>query len=87
MNRGSIGMHRGTTGMNQGSTRKVLKCLIPPGRTVNDRRGTGNNQDGTGNNSDGTVAPPEPIQTPAELRQRISRRRWWQSSGIATVHR
>ncbi|KAH3862738.1 hypothetical protein DPMN_025711 [Dreissena polymorpha] len=34
-----------------------------PGRTVNDRRGTGNNRDGT-------VAPPGPIQTLAELRQR-----------------
>ncbi|KAH3874799.1 hypothetical protein DPMN_038052 [Dreissena polymorpha] len=26
--------------------------------------------DGTGNKRDGTVAPPGPIQTPAELRQR-----------------
>ncbi|KAH3856550.1 hypothetical protein DPMN_099140 [Dreissena polymorpha] len=41
-----------------------------PGRIGNDRRGTGNNRDGTGNNRDGTVAPPGPIQTPAELRQR-----------------
>ncbi|KAH3717160.1 hypothetical protein DPMN_059940 [Dreissena polymorpha] len=41
-----------------------------PGRTGNDRRGTGNNRNGTGNNRDGTVAPPGPIQTPAELRQR-----------------
>ncbi|KAH3799193.1 hypothetical protein DPMN_152799 [Dreissena polymorpha] len=41
-----------------------------PGRTSNDRRGTGNNRDGDGNNRDGTVAPPGPIQTPAELRQR-----------------
>ncbi|KAH3774952.1 hypothetical protein DPMN_176347 [Dreissena polymorpha] len=40
------------------------------GRTGNDRRGTGNNRDGTGNNRDGTVAPPGPIQTPTELRQR-----------------
>ncbi|KAH3752012.1 hypothetical protein DPMN_186620 [Dreissena polymorpha] len=41
-----------------------------PGRTGHDRRGTGNNRDGTGHNRDGTVAPPWPIQTPAELRQR-----------------
>ncbi|KAH3856064.1 hypothetical protein DPMN_098644 [Dreissena polymorpha] len=41
-----------------------------PGRTGNDRRRTGNNRDGNGNNRDGTVAPPGPIQTPAELRQR-----------------
>ncbi|KAH3858574.1 hypothetical protein DPMN_101202 [Dreissena polymorpha] len=41
-----------------------------PGRTGNDRRGTGNNRYGTGNNRDGTVAPPGPIQTPVELRQR-----------------
>ncbi|KAH3850948.1 hypothetical protein DPMN_093424 [Dreissena polymorpha] len=41
-----------------------------PGRTGNDRRGTGFNLDGTGNNRDGTVAPPGPIHTPAELRQR-----------------
>ncbi|KAH3821593.1 hypothetical protein DPMN_123357 [Dreissena polymorpha] len=34
-----------------------------PGRTGNDRCGTGNNRDGT-------VAPPGSIQTPAELRQR-----------------
>ncbi|KAH3720699.1 hypothetical protein DPMN_063603 [Dreissena polymorpha] len=34
-----------------------------PGRTGNDRRGTGNNWDGT-------VAPQGPIQTLAELRQR-----------------
>ncbi|KAH3841618.1 hypothetical protein DPMN_115090 [Dreissena polymorpha] len=41
-----------------------------PGRTGIDRRGTGNNRDGTGNNRDGTVAPPGPIQTPEELRER-----------------
>ncbi|KAH3710061.1 hypothetical protein DPMN_069527 [Dreissena polymorpha] len=41
-----------------------------PGRTGNNRCGTGNNRDGTGNNQDGTVAPPGPIKTPAELRQR-----------------
>ncbi|KAH3750611.1 hypothetical protein DPMN_185138 [Dreissena polymorpha] len=41
-----------------------------PRRTGNDRRGNGNNQDSTGNNRDGNVAPPGPIQTPAELRQR-----------------
>jgi len=67
------GLHRGRpgwTGKNRGSTGKVLKCLIPPGVTGNDRRGTGNNWGGTGNNRDGTVAPPGPIQTPAELRQR-----------------
>ncbi|KAH3848289.1 hypothetical protein DPMN_090648 [Dreissena polymorpha] len=40
-----------------------------PGRTSNDRRGTGNNRDGTRNNWDGTVAPPGPIGTPAELQQ------------------
>ncbi|KAH3814805.1 hypothetical protein DPMN_143318 [Dreissena polymorpha] len=34
------------------------------------RRGTGNNRHGTWNNRDGTVAPPGPIQTPAELGQR-----------------
>ncbi|KAH3838995.1 hypothetical protein DPMN_112413 [Dreissena polymorpha] len=56
-----------------------------PGRTGNDRRGTGNNRDGT-------VALPGPIQTPAELRQSIGSHLWWsgecrQSSGIATVHR
>ncbi|KAH3825305.1 hypothetical protein DPMN_127179 [Dreissena polymorpha] len=41
-----------------------------PGRTGNDWRGTGKHRDGTGNNRDGTVAPPGPIKTPAELRQR-----------------
>ncbi|KAH3785977.1 hypothetical protein DPMN_164073 [Dreissena polymorpha] len=41
-----------------------------PGRTGNDRGCTRNNRDGTGNNRDGTVAPPRPIQTPAELQQR-----------------
>ncbi|KAH3698090.1 hypothetical protein DPMN_085607 [Dreissena polymorpha] len=41
-----------------------------PERTGNDRRGTGNNRDGTGNKRYGTVAPPGPIQNPAELRQR-----------------
>ncbi|KAH3692408.1 hypothetical protein DPMN_194858 [Dreissena polymorpha] len=41
-----------------------------PGRTSNDRCRPGNNQDGTGNNRDGTVAPPGPIRTQAELRQR-----------------
>ncbi|KAH3801414.1 hypothetical protein DPMN_155064 [Dreissena polymorpha] len=47
-----------------------------PGRTGNDRRDTGSNRDGTWNNRDGTVAPPGPIQTPAELRQRSGCRRW-----------
>ncbi|KAH3823572.1 hypothetical protein DPMN_125380 [Dreissena polymorpha] len=47
-----------------------------PGRTGNDRRGSGNNRDCTGNNRDGIVAPPGPIQTPAELRQRPGCRRW-----------
>ncbi|KAH3815501.1 hypothetical protein DPMN_144025 [Dreissena polymorpha] len=66
MNRGKPGLHRvsikmfNTSGMNRES----------PRRTGNDRRGTGNNRDGTGNNRDGTVAPPGPIQTPAELLQR-----------------
>ncbi|KAH3768297.1 hypothetical protein DPMN_169509 [Dreissena polymorpha] len=41
-----------------------------PVRSGNDRRGTDNYRDGTRNNRDGTVAPPGPIQTPAELRQR-----------------
>ncbi|KAH3716812.1 hypothetical protein DPMN_059541 [Dreissena polymorpha] len=41
-----------------------------PGRTGNDRRGTGYYRDGTGNDRDGTVAPPGPIQTPAKVRQR-----------------
>ncbi|KAH3833396.1 hypothetical protein DPMN_106703 [Dreissena polymorpha] len=41
-----------------------------PGRTGNDRRGTVNNRNGTGNNRDDNVAPPEPIQTTAVLRQR-----------------
>ncbi|KAH3727452.1 hypothetical protein DPMN_053387 [Dreissena polymorpha] len=59
-----------------------------PGRTVNDRRGTGNNRDGTGQNRDGTVASQGPIQTPSELRQRPVFRRWSpgefrQSPGIA----
>ncbi|KAH3727209.1 hypothetical protein DPMN_053138 [Dreissena polymorpha] len=40
------------------------------GRTGNDRRGTGNNRDSNGNNRNGTVAPPGPIQTPAEPRKR-----------------
>ncbi|KAH3705460.1 hypothetical protein DPMN_080534 [Dreissena polymorpha] len=47
-----------------------------PGRTGNDRRGTGNNRDGT-------VAPPGPIQTLAELRQRSGCRR---CSGGAPVN-
>ncbi|KAH3860730.1 hypothetical protein DPMN_023649 [Dreissena polymorpha] len=33
-----------------------------PGRTSNDRRGTGNNRDCTGNNRDGTVASPGPYR-------------------------
>ncbi|KAH3726504.1 hypothetical protein DPMN_052371 [Dreissena polymorpha] len=41
-----------------------------PGRTGNEGCGTGNNRNGTENNRDGTVAPPRPIQTHAELRQR-----------------
>ncbi|KAH3713706.1 hypothetical protein DPMN_073503 [Dreissena polymorpha] len=48
-----------------------------PGRTGNDRRGTGNNRDGT-------VAPPVPIQTPAELRQRPGECRY--SLCITTVY-
>ncbi|KAH3892817.1 hypothetical protein DPMN_016947 [Dreissena polymorpha] len=75
------GLHRGRpgwTGENRGSTGKVLNCLIPPGRTGNDRRGTGNNRDGT-------VAPTGPIQTPAELRQRPGECRY--SPGIATVYK
>ncbi|KAH3834626.1 hypothetical protein DPMN_107958 [Dreissena polymorpha] len=40
-----------------------------PGRTDNDRRGTGSYRDCTGNNRDGTVAPSGPKQTTAELRQ------------------
>ncbi|KAH3734356.1 hypothetical protein DPMN_040795 [Dreissena polymorpha] len=35
-----------------------------------DRQRLAPHRDGTGNNWDGTVAPPGPIQTPAELRQR-----------------
>ncbi|KAH3707637.1 hypothetical protein DPMN_067047 [Dreissena polymorpha] len=41
-----------------------------PGRTCNDRRGTGNNRDGTENNRDVTVAPPGLKQTSEELQQR-----------------
>ncbi|KAH3864888.1 hypothetical protein DPMN_027919 [Dreissena polymorpha] len=71
-------MNRGSTGMNRVSTGKVLKCLIPPGVT-------GNNRDGTGNNRDGAVAPTGPVQTPTELRQRPGECR--QSLSIATVHK
>ncbi|KAH3846743.1 hypothetical protein DPMN_089046 [Dreissena polymorpha] len=56
-----------------------------PGRTGNDRRGTGNNRDGTGNNRDGPVAPPGPIQTPVELRQRPDECR--KSPGITKVYK
>ncbi|KAH3784658.1 hypothetical protein DPMN_162621 [Dreissena polymorpha] len=76
MNRGSIGDDRDEPGKT-GAHRKSIKMFNTSGmnresprRTGNDRRGTGNNRDGTGNNRDGTVAPPKPIQTPAELRQR-----------------
>ncbi|KAH3834502.1 hypothetical protein DPMN_107830 [Dreissena polymorpha] len=54
-----------TSGMNRES----------PGRTGNDRRGTGINWDGTDKNRHGTVAPPRPKQTPTELRQRPGCRR------------
>ncbi|KAH3841914.1 hypothetical protein DPMN_115399 [Dreissena polymorpha] len=66
-----------------------------PRRTGSDRRGTGNNRDGTGNNRDGTVAPPGPIQTPAELRQQLrlspvlprwSPSEYRQCLGISMVH-
>ncbi|KAH3772789.1 hypothetical protein DPMN_174135 [Dreissena polymorpha] len=71
---GSTGMNQGSTRMNWGSIGddrdEPGKTRAPPGKTGNDRRGTGNNRDGTGNNRDGTVAPPGPIQIPAELRQR-----------------
>ncbi|KAH3886625.1 hypothetical protein DPMN_010636 [Dreissena polymorpha] len=85
----------GTTGMKQGSTGKVLKGLIPPGVTGKDRQRPARHReqpDGTGNNRDGTVVPPGPIQTPAELRNRIGCRRCRsgecrQSPGIATVQR
>ncbi|KAH3796638.1 hypothetical protein DPMN_150207 [Dreissena polymorpha] len=70
---GSTGMNRGSTEDDQGKPglhRESIKMFNTagmnresPGRTGNDRRRTGNNQDGT-------VAPPGPIQTPAELRQR-----------------
>ncbi|KAH3842945.1 hypothetical protein DPMN_116451 [Dreissena polymorpha] len=46
------------------------------GRSGNDQRSDTNNWDGTGNNQDGTVAPPGPIQTPAELRQSTGCRQW-----------
>ncbi|KAH3818228.1 hypothetical protein DPMN_119827 [Dreissena polymorpha] len=41
-----------------------------PGRTGNDLHSTRNNRDNTINNQDSTVAPPGPIQTPAELQKR-----------------
>ncbi|KAH3896048.1 hypothetical protein DPMN_020221 [Dreissena polymorpha] len=95
MNRGSTGKNQGSTGddrnepgtngNNRGSTGKVLK-----GRTGNDRRPRqqpGWHRD----NRDETAAPPGPIQTPAELRQRPGRRccpgECRQCPGIATVHR
>ncbi|KAH3692105.1 hypothetical protein DPMN_193917 [Dreissena polymorpha] len=62
MNRGKPGLYRESIKMFNRMNRKSA------GRTGNDRRGTGNNRDGDGNNRDGTVAPPGPIQTPAELR-------------------
>ncbi|KAH3831499.1 hypothetical protein DPMN_104767 [Dreissena polymorpha] len=49
-----------------------------PGRTGNDRRGTGDKRNGI-------VAPPGPMQTPAKLRQRPGKCR--HSPGIATVHK
>ncbi|KAH3876650.1 hypothetical protein DPMN_000498 [Dreissena polymorpha] len=49
-------------------------------------RGTGNNRDGTGNNRDGTVAPPGPIHTPAELRQRPGEGHTVSAGGV-TVYR
>ncbi|KAH3856116.1 hypothetical protein DPMN_098696 [Dreissena polymorpha] len=83
MNRGSTGMNPGSIGDDRdepgkpGLQREIIKMFNTsrmnresPGRTGNDRRGTGNNRDGTGNNRNGTVAPPGPIQTPVELRQR-----------------
>ncbi|KAH3820517.1 hypothetical protein DPMN_122261 [Dreissena polymorpha] len=49
---------RDEPGLYRDSTGKVLKCLIPPGKTGNDRCGTGNNRDGTGNIRDGTYTDP-----------------------------
>ncbi|KAH3793367.1 hypothetical protein DPMN_146875 [Dreissena polymorpha] len=82
MNRDSTGMNRGSIWDDSDEPRKpdlhresIKKCNTSgmnresPRRTGNDRRGTENNRDGTGNNRDGTLAPPGPIQTPAELRQ------------------
>ncbi|KAH3785547.1 hypothetical protein DPMN_163638 [Dreissena polymorpha] len=83
MNRGSTGMNRGSIGDDRdepGKTwlhRESIKMFNAsvmnresPGRTGNDRRGIRNNRDGTGNNRGGTVAPPGPMLTQAELRQR-----------------
>ncbi|KAH3693172.1 hypothetical protein DPMN_192574 [Dreissena polymorpha] len=71
---GSIGMNRGSTGMNRGSIGddrdEPGKTGAPPGKLENSPGRTGNDRRGTGNNRDSTVAPPGPIQTPAELRQR-----------------
>ncbi|KAH3834494.1 hypothetical protein DPMN_107822 [Dreissena polymorpha] len=74
MNRGKPGLHRESIKMfnTSGINRES------PGRTGNDRRCTGNNWDGT-------VAPPGPIQTPAELRQRPGECR--SSPGVATVYK
>ncbi|KAH3734259.1 hypothetical protein DPMN_040698 [Dreissena polymorpha] len=73
MNRCSIEDDRGKPGLNRESIKMFNTCGMnreSSGRIGNDRRGTGNNRYGTGNNRDGTVAPPGPIQTTAELRQR-----------------
>ncbi|KAH3893660.1 hypothetical protein DPMN_017810 [Dreissena polymorpha] len=72
MNPGSTGMNRGQPALHRQTIKMFNTSKMnrkSPGRTGNDGRGTGNNQDGTGNNPDGTIAPPGPIQTPAELRQ------------------
>ncbi|KAH3833896.1 hypothetical protein DPMN_107212 [Dreissena polymorpha] len=59
MNRGKPGLHR-----------ESIKNVNTSGMNRESPRRTGNDRRGTGNNRDGTVAPPVPIQTQAELRQR-----------------
>ncbi|KAH3815974.1 hypothetical protein DPMN_144513 [Dreissena polymorpha] len=59
-------MNRGKPGLR----RESIKMFNTSGKNRESPGRTGNNRCGTGNNRDGTVAPPGPIQSPAELRQR-----------------
>ncbi|KAH3828463.1 hypothetical protein DPMN_130436 [Dreissena polymorpha] len=75
MNRGSTRMNRGSTGIKRGQPGLHRESNIMFNTSGRHREGPATTDaapritDSTGNNRDGTVAPPGPIQTPAELRQ------------------